>query len=346
MTSSRSSVRPFLAPAAETLARQFAGDRARIVPLAGDASGKRFFRVRGRLRSAVLMISPEPLSASSPLLTNHRILETIQAPVPRILAKDDAAGSVLYQDFGDLTLQRRLAPAHGCGGRSGSHQIGVWRRDYRKACDLIVLLQTQGAGAMRGDDFAARNALDRERFLFELDHFHRHFILGLQRTRLSEADEALLRAFYADLAEACDTLPRVYCHRDFMSRNLMFTRGRLGLIDYQDARMGPYTYDPASLLRDSSLPLEEGFVQEMVAYLAGRLGHGIEEFRLDFDTVGLERNIKELGTFGYLAKERGMKLYLQFVPRAAGSVRRTMRRYPRYDRIYSVFDRILPPETA
>jgi aminoglycoside/choline kinase family phosphotransferase len=341
-----SSVHPSLDPAAEALALKFAGERARIVPLAGDASGKRFFRVRGRQRSAVLMINPEPLVASSPLLTNHRILEAIRAPVPRILAKNDAAGLVLYQDFGDLTLQRRLAPARGRGRRSGSHQLGVWRRDYRQACDLIVLLQTQGARAMREDDFAARNALDRERFLFELDHFHRHFILGLRGLQLSEADEALLRVFYADLADACDALPRVYCHRDFMSRNLMLTRGRLGLIDYQDARMGPYTYDPASLLRDSSLPLEEGFVEEMVEYLAGRLGHGSEEFRLDFDTVGLERNIKELGTFGYLATERGMKVYLEFVPRAAGSVRRTMRRYPRYDRIYSVFDRILPPETA
>ncbi len=198
---------------------------------------------------------------------------------------------------------------------------------------------------MRKDDFAARHALDNERFLFELDHFHRHFVRGLRRFRPSRPDEALLRSFYADLAGACDAMPRVYCHRDYMSRNLMVVRGGLGLIDYQDARMGPYTYDPASLLRDSSLLFEEDFVQEMVGCMAERLDQGIEEFRLDFDIVGLERNIKELGTFAYLATERGMTGYLEFVPGAAASVRRTMRRYPAYDRIYSIFDRILPPET-
>lgn len=337
---------PPLDPDAVALARTFAGARARIVKLAGDASGKRFFRVRGRQRTAVLMINPEPLSASSPLLTNHRILEEIRAPVPRILAKSDAAGAVLYQDFGDLTLQHRLVPATGHGRRNGPGPIGILRRLYRQASDLIVRLQTGGAQAMREDDFAARHALDKERFLFELDHFHRYFILALRDLRLSEADEGLLRAFYADLAGACDAVQRVYCHRDFMSRNLMVVRGRLGLIDYQDARMGPYTYDPASLLRDSSLPLAEPFVQEMVGYLAERLGQGIEEFRLDFDTVGLERNIKELGTFGYLATQRGMKSYLEFVPRAAASVRRTMRRHPGYDRIYSLFDRILPPGSS
>lgn len=305
--------------------------------------------MRGRTRSAVLMINPEPLSACSPLLTNHRILETIRAPVPKILAIDEPSGSILYKDFGDLTLQKRLVPAVLRGGRSGKRSgpapIGIWRRFYLQAIDLIVLLQSKGVAAMRKDDFAARHALDKERFLFELDHFHRHFVRGLRRFRPSQPDEALLRSFYADLAGACDAMPRVYCHRDYMSRNLMVVRGGLGLIDYQDARMGPYTYDPASLLRDSSLLFEEDFVQEMVGCVAERLDQGIEEFRLDFDIVGLERNIKELGTFAYLATERGMTGYLEFVPGAAASVRRTMRRYPAYDRIYSIFDRILPPET-
>src|SRR4029077_1615625 len=117
------------------------------------------------------------------------------------------------------------------------------------------------------------------------------------RKRLpGEDEERLLRAFYADLARECDRLPRVYCHRDFQSRNLMVRGGRLGLIDYQDARMGPYTYDAASLLRDSSLDLEEDLVKEMLERLARSLDIPLEELRRDFDLMALQRNIKDLGT--------------------------------------------------
>src|SRR6185295_2147599 len=108
-----------------------------------------------------------------------------------------------------------------------------------------------------------------------------------------------------------DRLPRVYCHRDFQSRNLMVLRGQLGLVDFQDARMGPYTYDPASLLRDSSLDLRPELVTEMLDRLTRSIAHplaaGPEEFRRDFDLMTLQRNIKDLGTFGYMATVRGRR---------------------------------------
>lgn len=275
------------------------------------------------------MIHPEPLDPSSPFHTNHRILESIGAPVPRILAQDGPSGLALLEDLGDATLQRYLRGA----------DRSEWLRFYLKACDLIVLLQSGAPVAIRPGDFAARNALDRERFLFELDHFHKHFIVGLRGLKPDPADEALLRAFYADLAADCDRLPRVYCHRDFMSRNLMVHKGELRLIDYQDARMGPYTYDPASLLRDSSLDLDEGLVEEMSDHLAHGLGRPPDEFRNDLRTMALERNLKELGTFGFMASERGLRAYLDYVPRAIGSVRRTLVRDPKYHFIFPVLDR-------
>ncbi len=321
--------------AADAFLARALGTVTRIEEIAADASTKRFYRVRAGARTLILMINPEPLGPSSALYSNQRILEAVGAPVPRFLATDDPSGLVLMEDLGDSTLQRRLTD--GGGERSAQR-----RQLYRLACDLIVLIQTRAAEVMRPDDFAARNALDLERFLFELDHFHRHFILGFRNLRPDPGDETLLRAFYADLAAECDRMRRVYCHRDFMSRNLMLKGKRLGLIDYQDARMGPYTYDAASLLRDSSLDLDEALVEEMTGYLAARLGEGPEEFRRGFDTMALERNIKELGTFGYMATERGLRSYLDFVPRAAASIRRTMRSDPRYHLIYPILDRYIP----
>src|SRR5712692_1396848 len=182
------------------------GTPFRASRIAGDASTKRFYRIRvgrhggsGRIsrggkasrrppalpNTAILMISPEPLDPSSPLLTNHRILEAIGAPVPRILALDAQTGLVLTEDLGDTTLQHHLL-----GG--ARRRVRESRHLYRQACDLIVLLQTEAARVIRPDDFAARNALDRERFLFELEHFHRHYILGLKGMTPEPPEDALL----------------------------------------------------------------------------------------------------------------------------------------------------------
>lgn len=195
---------------------------------------------------------------------------------------------------------------------------------------------------MRPNDFARTNALDRERFQFELDHFHRHYLTGHLGLQPDAADEAALRAFYSDLADRCDALRRVYCHRDFQSRNLMIRKGgRLGLIDFQDARMGPYTYDAASLLRDSSLDLDEDLVQEMLDYLGRRLGVGPEEFGADFDLAALQRNLKDLGTFGYMATVRGRLAYLDYVPRTVRSIRRTLLKSRLYHYFFPVLERLV-----
>jgi N-acetylmuramate 1-kinase len=307
------------------------GPRPTVARIRGDASSRRFYRVARGKKSAVLVVHPDPLVPSSPLYSNHRVLESIGAPIPRILEKDDALGLVLMEDLGDATLQMHVLSLR-------RPALLETKRLYRKACDLIVLLQQKGALALRPDDFAALHALDRERFLFELDHFHRHFISALRGMRPGEAEEKLLRAFYSDLAAACDLMPRVYCHRDFQSRNLMVQRGSLRLIDFQDARMGPYTYDAASLLRDSSLDLDEGLVDEMIDYLCRRLRGEPEEFRRNFDLMALQRNIKDLGTFAYMASVRGDRSYLDFVPRTIRSIRRTLLKDRRYHFVHPVLD--------
>ncbi len=334
------------------------GSRFRIKEIAGDASTRRFYRVTRGRKTAVLMVHPEPLTPAAPLFSNHRVMKSIGAPVPRLLESEPSKGLVLVEDLGDETLQKHLvdkrAGGRPAGGRRTSGRPASGRpaggaraavQLYRQACDLIVLFHENGAAALRPDDFAATSALDCDRFLFELDHFHRHFIRGCRKLAPSEGDEAVLRAFYSDLALRCDRLPRVYCHRDFQSRNLLVRRGRLGLVDFQDARMGPYTYDAASLLRDSSLDLDERLVDEMLDRLCRRLDLPAEEFRRDFDLMALERNIKDLGTFGYMATVRGRPEYLEYVPRTVRFIRRTLLADRRYHLFMPALDRcVLSPD--
>ncbi|MFQ5877369.1 MAG: aminoglycoside phosphotransferase family protein [Acidobacteriota bacterium] len=319
---------------ASAILRRTVGRRYRLTELSGDASTRRFLRARGARGAAVLMLHPEPLDPSSPLYSNYRVLRAIGAPVPRLLGSDDAAGVVVVGDLGETTLQRHLARP----GRAAARQR---RRLYRQACDLIALLQVKGSRALRPGDFAARHALDRERFLLELDHFHHHFVHRLRGMRPSPGESAVLRAFYTDLAARCDRQPRVYCHRDFQSRNLMVRRGRIHLIDFQDARMGPYTYDAASLLRDSSLDLDERLADELAGYLAGRLGLGTEEFRSDLDLMALQRNIKDLGTFAYQTAVRLRRDYLSYIPRAIRLIRRCLTRRRLYHPIYAILEEFI-----
>ena len=326
--------------------RDTTGHACTVAEIAGDASTRRFYRVSagggvrppgisGSEPTYILMAHGERLAPDAGLFSNHRILEGIGAPVPRLIGRSDSLGLVLVEDFGDLSLQKAAA------GATPEQLRGL----YRQAGALIVLMQTEGARALRPDDFAFRNALDRERFLFELNHFDRHFVRGLRHHAPSEQECAELLRFYGDLAGACDRMPRVYCHRDFQSRNLMVSQGRLRLIDFQDARMGPYVYDAASLLRDSSLDLPADLVAEMLKALAATCGTplavGAEEFERDFSLMALQRNIKDLGTFGYMATVRGRSDYLDYVPRTERYIRAAMLADRRHHDIYAIFDRLL-----
>src|SRR5258708_6662014 len=150
------SLPPSIEEAALALLRRSLRGSYRITPIAGDASTKAFFRVRTRSGTVVLLVNPDPLDAASPLISNHRILEAIGAPVPRILGRDEAAGLVLTEDLGDATLQCYLSgrSSTGAKGRPKSvparssrpnvrarrgHPARAWTDLYTQACDLIAL---------------------------------------------------------------------------------------------------------------------------------------------------------------------------------------------------------------
>jgi N-acetylmuramate 1-kinase len=127
----------------------------------------------------------------------------------------------------------------------------------------------------------------------------------------------------------------VLCHRDYHSRNLMLHDSQLYIIDFQDARMGPDTYDLASLLRDSYVDLPEQTVSELLAYFLALKGQSGEqaEFRRRFDIMALQRNLKALGTFGYQTTARRNPVYIQYIPRTLRYVRGNLENLPEFARI-------------
>jgi hypothetical protein len=173
-------------------------------------------------------------------------------------------------------------------------------------------------------------AFDLEKLSWELHYFEKHFLEGHRRCNLSVEDRSTLGETFHRLAEEIASWPRVLCHRDFHSRNLMLHRGRLYWIDFQDARMGPATYDLASLLRDSYVDLDEEFVAARAEEFRARaLSHETREtFLRRFELMSIQRNLKALGTFGYMATVRSNPVYLPYIPRTLANTRRNLARYP------------------
>ena len=130
------------------------------------------------------------------------------------------------------------------------------------------------------------------------------------------------------------------CHRDYHSRNLMVHDGGLFVIDFQDARMGPDTYDLASLLRDSYVDISERELDDLIAYFLALTGVAdAAAFRRRFDLMAVQRNLKALGTFGYQTTARGNPVYIQYMPRTLHYARTNLERYPRFARLRELLAR-------
>jgi aminoglycoside/choline kinase family phosphotransferase len=166
---------------------------------------------------------------------------------------------------------------------------------------------------------------------------------GLRQRDLTVEDRASLAEEFHTLAQEIASWPRVLCHRDFHSRNLMLHRESLFWIDFQDARLGPLTYDLASLLRDSYVDLEEGFVAERAEEFrqSAAREEPRETFQRSFELMCIQRNLKALGTFGYMATLRANRVYLPYIPRTLAHVRLNLSRHPELEGLRRVLARHL-----
>jgi N-acetylmuramate 1-kinase len=288
--------------------------------LAGDASTRRYFRVQDAGPSAVLALYPEPfVPEDMSFLVVREVLAGCGLAVPSIEDADGARRILLQQDLGDMTLQEALR-----GAAPGARDAL-----YDEAIEQLVQLQRESSRAPQ-QAICFRLAFDVEKLCFELQHFATHFLEGHRGVVLSAADRNALSDAFTSLAQEIATWPRVLCHRDYHSRNLMVHGGGLYWVDFQDARMGPSMYDLASLLRDSYVDLDEDFIEQRAARFGQRTApdQSAREHARRFGLMALQRNLKALGTFGYMHSVRGSTVYLPHVPRTLAHVRRNLERYP------------------
>ncbi|MDA1184319.1 MAG: phosphotransferase [Acidobacteria bacterium] len=310
---------------------------ATIVRLTGDAGDRQYVRVlRDGAASQVLAIHPGPIAFDALPFTNvAALMHAMPVPIPRILGHSDALGIIALEDLGDVTLQTHIetAPADA-------------RADlYRQAVTLIGTIQRRGRELASPAHVPYGIAFDEEKLVWELQFFTTHFLVAHRRAALTDRVTTALTREYAEIASELAASHRVLCHRDYHSRNLMVHDARLYIIDFQDARMGPDTYDLVSLLRDSYADLDGELVEALIDhFLTERAAPGEDAlaFRRRFDLMALQRNLKALGTFGFQSESRGSSTYLPFIPRTLDHVRANLAAYPRFGRLQTMLAEYLP----
>jgi aminoglycoside/choline kinase family phosphotransferase len=243
-------------------------------------------------------------------------------------------GVLVLDDLGDVTLQAHV----------GSAPDGRHRALYERAVDHIALMQRRGAELRDPALLPYTLAFDVEKLMWEMDFFITHFIEGFRGVTTGPAARAALRQELTALTQELSDEPRVLCHRDYHSRNLMVVGDELFIIDFQDARMGPTTYDLVSLLRDCYVDIQPDLFAHLLSrfHAAACPNEAPDRFAARFDAMGVQRHLKALGTFGYQAVARANPAYAQYVPRTLGYVRATFDRRPRFNPLRDLLSPLVP----
>jgi hypothetical protein len=314
------------AAAAAAFAAAAGWGAATRVPLAGDASLRRYWRLALGPARAVLMDAPPGQvddAAAFAAIAAH--LAAIGLSPPRVLAADAPAGFLLVEDLGDA-LFARLAAA----------DRGREEALYAAATDVLLHLQAHPAPPGLPDLTAAQWA---EAAAPAAEAY------AAAATGTAPSPERLIARLAEALAAHADG-PRVLILRDYHAENLIWLPGRhgvaaVGLLDFQLAQMGQPVYDLASLVQDARRDLGPGVAQAMAARFRARGGAGAG-FGAAFATVGAQRALRILGVFARLAAEEGKPQYLPLIPRVWGHLQANLR-HPALAALAQECARILPP---
>jgi aminoglycoside/choline kinase family phosphotransferase len=281
---------------------------AEIVPLAGDASFRRYFRVVNGDRSAVLMDAPPPHEDPRPFVAVAEWLASVGLSAPQILARDLDRGLLLLADFGDWRLREFL-----------DEDPARERHLYELATDVLVHLHQHAP--MPG---LKPHGLDQ--WLEELKLFTDWYCpaVGI------EVDGDGYRDAWTDVlgSVAEDGLSPVTVLRDYHAENVMLVEGRegvghFGLLDFQDAVAGHPAYDLASVLEDARRDVPSEIERDMIDRYVAATGHG-EALERAYWALAAQRNTRILGIFTRLWKRDNKPHYRRFQPRMWGLLERDL----------------------
>lgn len=333
------------------------GPDFKIIGLPGGASNRGYLRVKfnagSRPRSLIVMVLREPDFKQGveevledgfeitelPFLSVLRHFQAGKVAVPGLVHYNRKQGLIYIEDLGDKLLRHAIL-------ESGPKQRLAW---LKKAVDELVQLQLV-AGSIPDDKFIGYRArFSRKLLRWELEHFREWAIEKRPVRPLNQKEARMLDRAFALIEDEMFNAPCILSHRDYHIDNLMVVRGRIRVIDFQDAFMAAYPYDLACLLydRDTSQILGEKLITQIVSYYFDRLarkGYSPLEFkayRRLFDLCVLHRAFKVVGRFYYLAVFKKKPEYLNFMPMEYEVLGKYLSRFSEFSELKKMLSRHL-----
>lgn len=331
-------------------------NKINITQLTGDASTRIYFRAGAGDASVIITLYGEPFDerqlaadrlaameaanpaarltfASDPCahIEVTGLLLEAGLPVPRVLSVSGADRVMFIEDVGDTRLQDWLKD------RSESDTAGA----YKNAVDLIVKIQGVTEVALSSGSICSHLAFDEAKLRWELGFFFVHYFNRYLKVKLDPATSNGVQADFKALCSELSARPRVLAHRDYHARNLMMRGGQLFIIDHQDARMGPASYDLASLLYDPYMSLGSDLTQEMIERFIELKEASltplkdVDGFRAELNMMIVQRMLKAIGTYSYQAAAMNNTAYVDYIEPA---LERSLAAIREIDRFHSTRD--------
>lgn len=288
----------------------------------GDASFRRYFRMRIDNHSYVVMDAPPPRENCVSFVAIAKALLGLGLRAPDIIASDLSQGFLLLTDLGDSLYLRELSIAN-------AEDL------YGRALDALAILQ----GCRQVDGWAIPS-FTADFMRQELELFKEWFLQKHLNLTFAPSMESRLATVFDFLAQSAASQTQVFMHRDYHSANLMMLPNNgVGILDFQDAFRGPVTYDLVSLLRDCYISWPDALVTKLVLQYWEKLNLpdvDKEEFLRWFDLMGLQRHLKALLTFSRKLHRDGNANYLQHIPRTLDYIAKISARYPECKALYEL----------
>ena len=300
-----------------------------INPINSDASFRNYYRVSDHSGTTyVIMDSPPDKENNEQFIFISELLTKMEIPSTVVYAKDLSMGFFILSDLGPATLL----------DRNMDTRIKTKREKlYTEAINILLLIQKNGNNFVDQLPVYDLELLETEMNLF-LDWYCIKE-LGISAAQLNEFN---LGKCFKYLSESALKQVQVFAHRDYHSRNIMISkRGELGIIDFQDAVLGPITYDLVSLLRDCYIELSENEIRHWLEVVYQRLINenlfniSYEKFEVDFDLMGCQRHLKAIGIFSRLKHRDGKPNYMKDVPRTLGYLKKISKKYDVLEPLYN-----------
>jgi aminoglycoside/choline kinase family phosphotransferase len=331
-----------------------------ITRLTGDASTRAYFRAAADGASIIISLYREAFDESERAADRLRRLESADPaarltfandpcahievtglflssglPVPPVLASSGRDAILLIEDVGDTRLQdwveARPAPDA--------------RRAYATAIELIVKIQEATEKALGAGSICSHLAFDEAKLRWELGFFFANYFNRYLRVKLDAETANRAQADFKQLCSELASRPRVLTHRDYHARNLMMLADEMFIIDYQDARMGPVTYDLASLVSDPYTALDRTVADELVEHFIEMKSAStvpipdVDEFRRELELMTVQRMLKAVGTYASQAAVMKNSTYVAYIDPALDRALAAMSALGRFDSTRALIER-------